>query len=43
MLLQNHKADIKQISPGDKNITIFWVIFAGIAVKTSIHAHSCFS
>ena len=33
MLLQSYKADIKQISPGNNNITIFWVIFEGIALK----------
>ena len=33
MLLQSYEADIKQISSGNNNITIFWVIFAGIALK----------
>ena len=33
MFLYGYKADIKQISSGDKNITSFWVIFAGIALK----------
>ena len=33
MLLQSYKADIKQISSGDDNITIFWVIFVGTVLK----------
>ena len=33
MLLQSYKADIKQISSGNNNITIFWLIFAGTVLK----------
>ena len=33
MLLQSYKADIKQISSGNNNITIFGVIFAGTVLK----------
>ena len=33
MLLQSYKADIKQISSGDDNITIFWVIFVGTVLR----------
>ena len=33
MLLQSYKADIEQISSGNNNITIFWVIFAGTVLK----------
>ena len=33
MLLQSYKADIKQISSGNNNITIFWVIFAGTVLN----------
>jgi len=33
MFLQSYEADIKQISARNNNTTIFWVIFAGIALK----------
>ena len=33
MLLRSYKADIKQISSGNNNITIFWVIFAGTVLN----------